>query len=102
MLELQTRQADLIGKGIAVGSGDTWENPIQFVYEGLNDIKPEMIEEANANARKAAEQFAKDSHSRLGKIKTATQGLFSIEERDSNTPQIKRIRVVTSVTYNLR
>ena len=60
-----------------------------------------MIEEATKNARAAAEQFANDSDSRLGKIRSANQGQFSIENRDSNTPYIKKIRVVTSITYEL-
>ena len=72
-----------------------------FSYNGLNDIKPEMIEEATANAREAAQKFAKDSDSRLGKIKTATQGQFTITDRDSNTPYIKNVRVVTNVVYYL-
>ena len=70
-------------------------------YEGLNEIKPQMIEEATKNAREVAEKFAKDSDSKIGKIKSANQGTFSIEARDSNTPYIKRVRVVTSVTYYL-
>jgi hypothetical protein len=60
-----------------------------------------MIEEATKNARQAAQKFAKDSESELGKIKTANQGTFTIEDRDSNTPYIKKVRVVTSVTYYL-
>ena len=67
----------------------------------FNDIKPEMIEEATANAREAAQKFAKDCDSRLGKIKTASQGQFTITDRDSNTPYIKNVRVVTSVVYYL-
>ena len=70
--------------------------------KGLNDIKPQMIEEATQNAREAAQQFAEDSGSRLGKIKTASQGTFTIEDRDSNTPYIKKVRVVSSVTYYLK
>ena len=64
--------------------------------------EPEMIEEATKNAREVADKFAKDSGSKLGKIKTANQGTFTIEDRDSNTPEIKKIRVVTSVTYYLK
>ena len=52
-------------------------------------------------AREAAQKFAKDSDSELGKIKRATQGQFSIDNRDANTPYIKRIRVVTTVEYSL-
>ncbi len=100
VLKLMSEQSDLLKKGIVTG-GNSWENPVEFKYEGLNDIKPGMIEEATRNAREAAEKFAKDSDSRLGKIRTANQGTFTIENRDSNTPYIKKIRVVTSVTYYL-
>lgn len=101
VLDLMSKQSLLLKKGI-VTSGERWENPVEFKYEGLNDIKPEMIEEATRNAREAAEKFAKDSDSSLGKIKTANQGTFTISERDSNTPHIKKVRVVTSVTYYLK
>ena len=102
VLALMARQSDLLKKGIVTGGSNQWENPVEFKYEGLNGIKPEMIEEATRNAREAAQKFAKDSDSRLGKIKTATQGTFTIENRDSNTPYIKKVRVVTSVTYYLK
>lgn len=100
VLSLQTKLSDLMKKGIALTTND-WQNQTQFKFEALNDIKPEMIEEATANAREAARKFAQDSGSRLGKIKTATQGTFSIEDRDTNTPYIKKVRVVTYVTYYL-
>jgi hypothetical protein len=60
-----------------------------------------MIEEATRKAREVAEKFAKDSDSRLGKIKTARQGQFSINDRDANTPHIKKIRVVATIEYYL-
>lgn len=101
VLALMSEQSILLKKGI-VTSGERWENPVEFKYEGLNDIKPEMIEEATRNAREAAEKFAKDSDSSLGKIKTANQGTFTISDRDSNTPHIKKVRVVTTVTYYLK
>ena len=100
VLSLMPRQSELLKKGI-IGSGNSWENQIQFAFEGLNGIKPEMIEDATKNAREAAEKFAKDSGSRLGKIRTASQGTFTISDRDSNTPYIKKVRVVSSVTYYL-
>lgn len=102
VLALMASQSDLLKKGIVTGGSNQWENPVEFKYEGLNEIKPEMIEDATRNAREAAQKFAKDSDSRLGKIKTATQGTFTIENRDSNTPYIKKVRVVTSVTYYLK
>lgn len=102
VLALMGKQSELLKKGIVTGGTNQWENPVEFKYEGLNDIKPQMIEEATENARAAAKKFAKDSGSRLGKIKTANQGTFTIENRDSNTPYIKKVRVVTSVTYYLK
>lgn len=101
VLALMARQSELLKKGIVTESND-WENRVEFSYEGHNDIKPEMIEIATMNAREAAQKFAKDSGSRLGKIKTANQGTFSIVDRDSNTPYIKKIRIVTYVTYYLK
>lgn len=102
VLALMGKQSELLKKGIVTGGANQWENPVEFKYEGLNDIKPQMIEEATENARATAKKFAKDSGSRLGKIKTANQGTFTIENRDSNTPYIKKVRVVTSVTYYLK
>lgn len=99
--KLMQQQTTLLKKGISL-TENAWENPVQFKFEGLNEIKPEMIEEATVNARAAAQKFAKDSGSRLGKIKTANQGTFTIADRDSNTPYIKTVRVVTSVTYYLK
>lgn len=101
VIELQNRVGELIEQGVPVGTAGAWSNPTVFSYNGLNDIKPEMIEEATANAREAAQKFAKDCDSRLGKIKTASQGQFTITDRDSNTPYIKNVRVVTSVVYYL-
>ncbi len=100
VLNLMSKQSDLLKKGIVTG-GNSWDNPVEFKYEGLNEIKPAMIEEATKNARETAEKFAKDSDSRMGKIKTASQGTFTIENRDTNTPYIKKVRVVTTVTYYL-
>lgn len=101
VLSLMSRQSELLRKGVVV-VGENWENPVEFRYEALNELKPAMIEEATKNAREVAQKFAADSGSRLGKIKSASQGVFSIENRDSNTPHIKKVRVVTSVTYYLK
>lgn len=101
VIALMSRQSELLKKGI-IGSGNSWENQVEFKFEGLNAIKPEMIEDATKNAREAAGKFAKDSDSRIGKIKTASQGTFTISDRDSNTPYIKKVRVVSSVTYYLK
>jgi len=101
VIELETSVPELIEKGVPVGTGNSWEHQTDYSFNGLNDIKPGMIEEATVNAREVAEKFAKDSKSKLGKIKTATQGQFSITDRDQNTPYIKNVRVVTNVIYYL-
>ena len=97
---LITQQSELLKKGIAIISGD-YRYQINYEFTKLNDVKPKMIEEATKNARATAEKFASDSDSKLGKIKNANQGQFSIVDRDSNTPDIKRVRVVTTVDYYL-
>ena len=97
---IMEKQGDLLKQGVAF-YGDDFRYRKVYSFNGLNEIKPQMIEEANRNARMAAQKFASDSESKLGKIKTATQGQFSIEDRDENTPHIKKVRVGTSVQYFL-
>lgn len=99
--ELIASQGELLKEGVAVVSGD-YNNQIVYEYTAFNELKPEMIAEATKNARKSAEQFAGDSDSEIGKIQWANQGQFSIENRDANTPYIKKIRVVTSIRYELK
>ena len=94
------QQSKLISQGIAVLAGD-YNYPTTNEFTGLNAIKPEMIAEATHNAREAAAKFAQDSGSKLGPIITASQGQFSITDRDQYTPHIKNIRVVTTLTYCL-
>lgn len=96
--DLILRQSELLKMGIALVSS-SWQNRITYEYTELNDIKPAMVAEATANARIAAEKFAEDSKSHLGKMKTASQGQFSIDDRDQYTPYIKRVRVVSTITY---
>lgn len=102
VLEVQEMMSKLsvLGKKGIVFTGGYNAMP-EYIFTKLNDIKPEMIEDATGNAREVAEKFAKDSHSVLGKIKTASQGLFSISQRDKNNPQIKQVRVVSTVEYYL-
>lgn len=79
-----------------------YDSKISFDFTALNDIKPEMIALATKNARQAAEQFARDSGSRVGKIKNATQGFFSIEDAAVGLEEKKKVRVVTTVEYLLK
>jgi hypothetical protein len=95
---LTNRTGALVERGIVLGSGG---QAAQYFFTGLNAIKPAMIAEATKNARKAAQQFAADSGSKVGAIREARQGLFTIEDRDAFTPEIKAVRVVTTVDYFL-
>ncbi|MCM1531667.1 MAG: SIMPL domain-containing protein [Bacteroides sp.] len=95
--KLISSQEKLLSQGIVLENQD-WRGEV-YEYTALNDIKPDMIAEATKNAREAAEKFAKDSHSKVGKIKTASQGSFSIADSDATTPHVKNIRVVTTITY---
>ena len=94
--ELLDRQSELLTEGIPYSN-----SYINYEYTALNDIKPEMIAEATRNARDAAARFAEDSGSKVGKMKTASQGQFSIENRDETSPFIKNVRVVTTIVYYL-
>ena len=91
----------LIQDGIAILSSD-YDNPISYEYVSFKNMKPQMLQEAIENAQLTADQFAKNSHSQIDKIITADQGQFSIDDRDENTPYIKKVRVVTTVTYSLK
>lgn len=89
------QSGQLVAKGIALDN--SWDYRPKFIFTKLNDIKPTMIQEATVEARKAAEQFAKDSGSQVGNISHATQGAFTIE--DTHIPIKKHVRVVTTVQY---
>jgi len=99
---LIARQGELLDQGIAITGENNWENPVVYDFTGFQDIKEEMMAEAIANAEKTAQQFAKNSKSKLNKIITADQGQFDITDRDSNTPYIKNVRGVTTITYSLK
>lgn len=90
-----------LGKQGIVITGGNYDSQTDYIFTRLNDVKPEMIEEATKKAREVAEKFASDSQSSLGKIKRASQGQFSINARDRNNPHIKKVRVVSTVVYYL-
>lgn len=88
---------DLIKRGVVISG-----NYIQFEFNDLNSIKPEMLAEAIENARVSAEQFAGDSGTRLGTISRANQGVFSITEKDPASPEYKNVRVVSTLRFLLK
>ena len=110
VVTVRSPQIDLVKQamaaaGVLVARGvqlvRNYEYQPRFMFTGFNAIKPEMIAEATKDARRAASQFAADSGSAVGDIRGATQGLFSITDRDQYTPEVKLIRVVNTVQYYL-
>lgn len=103
VLKLKAAMAEagaIVSKGVALVQD--YSGQPKFSFTQLNSIKPDMIADATKNARDAARQFAKDSGSTVGSIRRARQGLFTINDRDANTPEIKKVRVVTTVDYFLK
>lgn len=96
----QKRLAELGRMGIVLG-GNQYQSQTQYLFTKLNELKPAMIEEATRNAREVAAKFAQDSQSRLGRIQSAQQGQFTVEDRDQNNTHIKKVRVVSTVVYYL-
>ncbi|XQW86967.1 SIMPL domain-containing protein [Thalassotalea piscium] len=90
-----------LGKQGIVFTGNNYQSQTEYIFTRLNEVKPAMVEEATRKAREVAEKFASDSQSKLGKIKKAVQGQFSIRARDKNNPHIKKVRVVSTVEYYL-
>lgn len=101
----------LLQKGIVL-SGNPGQG-LAYKFTGLNSIKPDMITEATRNARAAADRFASDSGSKVGAIRQANQGVFTILPADQGSDSgeggyggadssiMKTVRVVTSVDYYL-
>jgi hypothetical protein len=98
--EAKSGLAELGREGLVI-TGNDYQGRTEYIFSGLNALKPAMVEEATRNAREVAQKFAADSQSRLGKIRSAQQGVFSIADRDANTPHIKKVRVVSTVEYYL-
>ena len=95
---------DLVSQGVTFNS---YGNGVSYLFTRLNDVKPQMLKEATQNARQAADEFAKNSQSKVGKIRSASQGVFSILPREEVPEQTerdqinKKIRVVSTVEYYL-
>ena len=95
------RQGELLKQGVAVVDGG-YGNGVTYEYVSFQQMKPKMMQEAIKNAEQTAKQFAENSDSKIDKILDASQGQFTIDNRDDNTPYIKKLRVVTTVTYSLK
>lgn len=98
--KMMNKLSELGKKGIVISGGD-YRAATEYIFTRLNEVKPPMIEDATKKAREVAEKFAQDSNSKLGKIKSANQGTFTISDRDKNNPHLKIVRVVCTVEYYL-
>lgn len=94
--ETVQKSQELMKLGVCL-SYHRYDGPAKFIFTDLNAIKPSMIQEATINAKKAAKQFATDANVRLGKLRKASQGTFSIEK--THLPTKKKVRVVTQMEY---
>ena len=97
---IMSKQGELLKQGVAIVQ--SYDNAVNYEYTSFRDIKPKMMDEAIENAKKTADQFAQKCGSRLNKIESADQGVFSINDRDEHTPYIKSLRVVSTITYSLK
>lgn len=94
---------ELVEKGVILDN--QYGSPVSYIFTRLNEIKPQMLEEATKNATAAAQEFAKSSDSKVGKIRRAQQGVFSILPREQTanaqeSAQIdKKVRVVSTVEF---
>jgi hypothetical protein len=106
-MSVYTKKVDLVKSAskdtlLLVKQGVTFsQNSIDFQFSDINSVKPEMLAEAIKNAHTAAEQFAKDSNSRLGSISRGDQGVFEITDKDPGSPEYKKIRVVSTLRFLL-
>ncbi len=105
---------ELLKMGVVISNIDEYRPSVQYLFTDLNEIKPEMLLEATKNARKAAMEFTKESNVKLGELKKASQGLFTIVDRDdfisgqtgegygANVNDIyKKVRVVVNIEYSV-
>jgi hypothetical protein len=107
---------DLLKAGVVLSNRNEFQGSVNYVFTKLNDIKPDMLTEATNNARSAAIQFTKESKTKLGNLKKASQGLFTIIDRDqvlsgqenggyypnSGSDLYKKVRVVVNIDYSIK
>jgi hypothetical protein len=108
------KTADLVKAGVVIQSTEG-QAGVTYKFNGLNALKPDMITEATKNARASADRFAQDSGSKVGEIRSANQGVFSISAANAGSATgeegavdtsgdgsiMKKVRVVSTIDYYL-
>jgi hypothetical protein len=116
-IQVVSRMTDeLLKAGVVISNNREYQPAVQYLFTGLNDIKPQMLSEATQNAKKAAIEFTKQSDVALGNLRKASQGLFSIIDRDASISSqageggygtnvndiYKKVKVVVNVEYAIK
>jgi hypothetical protein len=73
--DLALNPAALIDKGIILQNSN-----LEYFYSKLSDIKMELLAEATKDARKRAEEIARNSSAHLGSVTSLRVGVFQITE----------------------
>lgn len=87
----------LVKKGIVMN-----QNSISFEFSDINSIKPQMLAEALKNAKDTAQKIAEESGASLGNLHRGNQGVFDITDKDPGSPEYKKIRLVSTVSFLIK
>ncbi len=107
-LSLYTKKVDLVKSAskdtlILVKNGIVMnQNSVAFEFSNINSIKPEMLAEALKNAKDTAQKIAQESGSSLGGLRRGNQGVFDITDKDPGSPEYKKIRLVSTLSFLLK
>lgn len=93
----------LIKQRVAMMGGGTgpW-----YQLRAFNEAKAPLLAAATRNARQQADQFAKEAGAKIGRLRSANQGVISITAASSQfgddmSARTKRLRVVSTFQYEL-
>jgi hypothetical protein len=122
-LRVTTNNVDLVSKALGAteellqsgvildGQQDGGVANPRYIVSSFNALRPQLLAEATRNARGTAQQFAADSGTQVGRIRSANQGMIQIFGSDGNdesapysstSAPLKRIRVVSTFEFELK
>ncbi len=101
------------GSTVLIEQGVRFESmPPEYLYTGLADLKVEMLAAATRDARARAEEMAKNSGSKIGRLRSARVGVFQVTPEYSTmvsdygindtSSLAKDITSVVSVSFEIR
>ena len=93
-----------INQLLAQGINLTNSSP-SYYFTKINEVKPAMLKEAAQNAKIAASEFAENAGVKVGRIRTARQGIFEVRDAGSTSGDTRKlekdVRVVITVDFYL-